>query len=257
MMAMIRRIVLVMAVLGLLVGASGSAQAEEINLILNGGFEESGGSLDHWIHVNQGAGDWYLQSGRVSPDSGYPVPQPPQGSYAAMSDDHVNGSHVLYQPFVVPANISTATLGFDMFIGNRAGAFFTPAPATLDYDIVNPNQQARVDIITSAANPFSVAPNDVLSNLFQTHPGDPLVSSDYALQANDLKSLLQGHEGETLLLRFAETDNRGSFQFGVDDVRLIVTASSVIPEPSTLVMAGGAAVMCLGYYWCGRERAAP
>jgi hypothetical protein len=103
------------------------------------------------------------------------------------------------------------------------GAFFTPN--TLD-DNVNPNQQARVDIITTTANPFSVAPADVLLNVFQTQVGDPLISG-YTMQTTDLSAFLAGHQGQTLRLRFAEVDNQGNFQFGVDRVVL-----SFGPSPS-------------------------
>ena len=53
-------------------------------------------------------------------------------------------------------------LTFDLFIGNRAGAFFTPSPASLDFSTPVLNQQARVDILRVGTGPFSVSSSDVL-----------------------------------------------------------------------------------------------
>jgi hypothetical protein len=204
-----------------------------LNLLRNGGFEEGGGSFAGWTHVNLSGsfGDWYIQSGTVSPVSGFLVPAPPGPTHAAMTDTTGPGSHVLYQDFVVPGDIQTASLSFDRYIGNQAGIFVTPN--TLDYSGAA-NQQARVDIITTTANPFSVAPADVLMNVYQTHVGDPPISG-YTTQTTDLSALLAAHPGETLRLRFAEADNQSYFQFGVDQVALDLASGG--PRPH----GGGAA----------------
>src|ERR1700680_2410932 len=112
------------------------------------------------------------QSGTVSPVNGNPAPAPPEGTKAAMTDAQGPGSHVLYQDFAATAG--GAALSFALFIGNRAGLFATPA--SLDFSTPTLNQQARVDILRNAADPFSVAITDVLLNLYQTKVGDPLVS---------------------------------------------------------------------------------
>jgi len=197
-------------------------------LILNGGFESGFAS---WTRVNQlgSEGNFLLQTGVVSPISGDPVPAPPGGTSAAMTDAFGPGSHVLYQDFVVPAQ--GALLSFSLFIGNRANAFFTPA--SLDFSTPTLNQQARVDILKGGTDPFSVAAADVLLNLYQTHTGDPLVSG-YTPLNFDLTSLFSANVGQTLRLRFAETDNVFTFQFGVDNVSL--ETSPVVPEPSSLLL---------------------
>jgi hypothetical protein len=125
-------------------------------------------------------------------------------------------------------------LSFDRFIGNRDGPFATPS--SLDFNVI-PNQQARVDILVGTpSSEFSVLAADVMANIFQTHTGDPLVSG-YTLQTADLTGLLEGHQGQTLQLRFAEVDNRSQFQFGVDLVSLNI---STVPEPASLALLGGA-----------------
>src|SRR5262249_12807967 len=143
-------------------------------------------------------------------------------------------SHVLYQDFVVPAE--NAALSFSLFVGNRANSFFTPTPASLDFSTPALNQQARVDILRASVDPFSVAASDVLLNLYQTQVGNPLVSGYNALNF-DLSSLFSANVGQTLRLRFAETDNVFTFQFGVDNVSL-ETSPSAIPEPSTFLFLG-------------------
>ena len=50
-----------------------------------------------------------------------------------------------------------------------------------------------------------------------------------------LTAFLQAHEGETLRLRFAEVDNIGNFNMGVDAVNLEVNA---VPEPTSVTLLG-------------------
>ena len=68
------------------------------NLIVNGSFESG---LSGWTTVDQfgSEGTFYVQSGNTAPISGSPVPVPPDGSNAAMSDAFGPGAHVLYQDF--------------------------------------------------------------------------------------------------------------------------------------------------------------
>src|SRR6185295_7915180 len=108
-----------------------------------------------------------------------------------------------------------ATLSFDLFIGNRGPAFYTPN--SLDFATPTLNQQARVDILAGGVDPFSVSAADVLTNLFQTTAGDALVSG-YSHHSSDITALLNSHLNTPLMLRFAETDNVLTFQFGVDNV---------------------------------------
>ena len=223
-----------------LVGASPATAAP---IILNGGFEAGFAS---WTRVDQlgSEGTFHLQSGVLSPENGDPVPAPPGGEYAAMTDAFGPGSHALYQDFVVGA--SSATLQFDLFIGNRWDEFYTADPATvgLDFSTVALNQQARVDILRGSADPFSVAASDVLLNLYQTSPGDASVSG-YNTFTFDLSALFAANPGETLRLRFAETDNVLQFQFGVDNVSL-ETRSVSVPEPASSLVLLGIGLAALG-----------
>lgn len=223
-----------------------SARAQ---LIFNGGFEAS---FTSWTRADQvgSEGTFFIQSGTASPVNGSPVPAPPGGIQAAMSDAQGPGTHVLYQDFVVPSSsFASAQLSFLLFVGNRANAFFTPNPPSLDFSTPALNQQARVDILRGGTDPFSVLASDVLMNVYQTNPGDPLISGYNSINA-DLAALLTANAGNTLRLRFAETDNVFTFQMGVDNVSLI----TAVPEPSSLVLLGLGAVLLLTRYLSNYSR---
>lgn len=209
-------------------GASIAATSSlaDIQLINNGGFESG---LSGWTVANQfgSEGTFSLQSGTLSPVNGLGVQPPSQGIRAAMSDGGGPGSHVLYQDFLIPSGVTQATLSFSLFVNNTADAFTTPS--TLDFATPALNQQARVDITTSTADPFSVASADVLQNVFQTTVGSPLTTGYNVFNIN-VSSLLAARGGQTLRLRFAEVDNVNIFNFGIDDVNLTV------PTPATLLI---------------------
>jgi hypothetical protein len=208
----------------------------QAGLITNPGFESG---FTSWTRADQVGSDgtFALQTGTLSPVNGFAVPAPPGGIRAAMTDAGGPGSHVLYQDFVVPNGgvVGAYLVNFSLFINNNngAGAFFTPA--SLDFATPALNQQARVDIITTSANPFSVAATDVLQNLYQTAPGNPLISGYNNLLA-DVTTVLLAHQGQTLRLRLAEVDNVAPFNLGVDNVDI----NQVVPEPSSWIMTVGA-----------------
>jgi len=181
-------------------------------------------------------GTFFLQTGTASPVNGDPVPAPPGPTTAAMTDAQGSGTHLLLQTFTVAAPVPSASLVFDIFVGNRSDAFRTPN--TLDFSTPTLNQQGRVDIITNAADPFSLAPADVLLNAYRTNVGDPLVSG-YNHIIVDITSVVNSNVGNPLRLRFAEADNVFTFQLGVDNVDIIVGQAGV-PEPSTWLTAAAA-----------------
>ncbi len=223
------------------------AAPSNAQIINNGGFETG---LAGWTTANQVGSDgaFLSQTGTGTPINGFAVPAPPQGVRAAMTDAGAGGSHVLYQDFVVPNAVTSASVGFSLFLNNTADAYFFPA--NLDWAATNQtggqilNQQARVDLVTTSADAFSVAAGDVLLNLFQTNAQTPLVTG-YNPFLIDITALLQAHAGQTLRLRFAETDNINFLNFGVDNVSLIA-----VPEPATCLIALGA----MGAAWAGRRR---
>jgi hypothetical protein len=105
----------------------------------------------------------------------------------------------------------------------------------LDFSTPALNQQARVDILVGSAGAFSLLPADVLMNVFRTNVGDPAVSG-YSHLSFDVTSLLNAHLGQSLTLRFAETDNMLTFQLGVDNVDIDVGSAPAVPEPATWML---------------------
>jgi len=223
-----RKVLTGMAAAALTLTTASAAQAAP--LIVNGSFEAG---FAGWTRVDQlgSEGTFALQTGTTSPVNGTAVPAPPGGVVAAMTDAQGAGTHVLYQDFVVPTGTSGGTLTFDIFVGNRAGTFFTPT--TLDFSTPALNQQARVDVTRASAGAFSLAAADILANVFQTIVGSPAVTG-YSTVTVNLSALLAANAGNTLRLRFAETDNVFTFQFGVDRVSLETT----VPEPATVALLG-------------------
>lgn len=216
-------------------------------LIQNGGFES--GFLS-WSRADQlgSDGTFGVQSGTSSPLNLDPTPTPTEGNNAAMTDSFGPGSHVLYQDFLVSS--TKGFLSFDLFIGNRAGLFDSPPDGSLDFALTSQigantlNQQARVDILKVGADPFSVSSGDVLLNLFATAAGDSPISG-YNSYSFNLDSVFSAYLGQTLRLRFAETDNILPFQFGVDNVSLDTSVS--VPEPGSIALLG----LGLVVFWYG------
>jgi glucose/arabinose dehydrogenase len=236
-MKILARFIVVTMTAAAVLGLAAASVAYALPVIANGGFEAG---FTSWTRADQlgSEGTFLIQSGTLSPVSGNTVPAPPEGTRAAMTDSQGPGSHVLYQDFVATAD--PAALSFALFLGNRAGQFFTPTPATLDFSTPALNQQARVDILKNTADSFSVAASDVLLNIYQTKPGDPPISGYNTITA-DISALLAAHAGETLRLRFAETDNVLTFQLGVDNVRF-----DAIPEPGSIILLGAALALLAG-----------
>ncbi len=169
-----------------------------------------------WTVVQQAgsAGSWCTQVGAAPPQGDCagttaPVAVPPAGAQAAMTNQSFMGSYVLFRCGV----LRTGSIEFNLYVNNHARVFFTPP--TLDYTI-GENQQFRADLVSAAAmaaDPFTVAPGDVLMNLYQTMPGDPLVSG-YAAVNRDASAQV----GEEVCIRFAVTASVFFMNVGVDDV---------------------------------------
>lgn len=196
--------------------------------VINGGFEPS---LSGWTVLNQtgSEGSFQSQTGTTSPVNGITVAAPPQGSRAAMTDGEGPGTHILYQDIFIPLNTGIASITFSYYLKNGAPAWANPGH--LDFSGTAQNQQARVDLMTTSADPFSTAPADILQNLFLTTAATPLTTG-YTTLTVGFNALAQTRSGQTIRLRFAEVDNVFTLNFGVDNVSF---ATEPAPEPSTWV----------------------
>ena len=227
--------------IGLLWGVGTAAIATE--LVANGGFEQNGGANTNtftgWTETDQaaGSGSIFAQTGTSSPPPNViTVPAPPQGTFSAMSSQGGPGSHILYQNITLPTGAS-ARFSATVYVNNQGAAFSTPN--TLDYT-VTPNQQARIDIMSTGSAVTDVGAG-VLLNLYQTKVGDPLVSGYTAISAD-----LTPFAGQTVRLRIAEADTQGFFNFGIDQVS--VDANTPVPTLSDwMLIAMGLIVLILGF----------
>ncbi|MGE3819063.1 MAG: PEP-CTERM sorting domain-containing protein [Isosphaeraceae bacterium] len=231
------------AILALTFSTSGA----RADLVTNGGFEFG---LSGWTREDQlgSEGSFLLQTGVSSPVNGFPVPAPPEGTRAAMTDAQGPGSHVMYQDIVIPVGATLYYLQFKLHVNNQAGVFFVPGTAGLDFATPALNQQARVDLLRQGAGAFSVAAADVVFNAFRTNVGDTFGNNYFdVIRVVDLTGL----GGQTLRLRFAEVDNVAPFNFGVDSVSL-----SAVPEPSPIALSViGAGLVVLTRWRASRKSA--
>lgn len=217
-------------VLFLLYSLHGNALAQD-DPFVNGGFET--GDFTGWTVIQEvgSGGDWFVYSGRTAPFGGSVLP-PPVGNFAAITDQSNPSSQVLYQDIDVPVGFDTAC-SLIVYYENTAGVFFTAS----DLSYTNfPNQQARIDIMDPAADPFDVGAG-VLENLFQTNPGDTS-SLNYTVINFDLSP----YAGTTVRFRAAEVDNQNPFLFSIDDVlcgrRASLTSIPTLGEWGMVAMAG-------------------
>lgn len=184
-------------------------------LISNGGFES--GSFGGWTVVNRGSGDWFVYDDVLTPLSGFAISAPPEGKFAATTDQTGPGSHILYQDVALETGFHHR-LSFTVYYKNRSGQFATPP--TLRHN-GPPNQQYRVDVVRPSARVRSLAAADVLATVFQTNVGDPATMAPTPTSFD-----LTGFAGTTVRIRFAEVDNQGYFAASVDNVEIISTPPS-------------------------------
>ena len=216
-----------------LLGAATPAHSE--SLLLNGNFES--GSMLGWTVADQtgGSGTFSISTpGASVPLSHQPtMSNPSGGSYYAVSDQSGPGAHALIQTFTIGSTPESVTLDFEMFINNWAGAV-SVNPAGLDYT-ATPNEFARVDILSGSAGAFDTG-SGVLGSLYLSSDATtPMNGNVFTPYSYDITSIVSAPG--TYQLRFAEADNQGNFNAGIDNVGIQFAPASV-PEPSTLALVG-------------------
>lgn len=184
--------------------------------IVNRNFET--GDLTGWGVYHAGYdGSWYPYSGTIAPLSGLPIATPPEGTYAATSDQTGPSLQILYQDITVPES-GTYKLHMNLYYHNWAAYFVTPDSLSWNSGA---NQQYRVDLVDPAAPLDSMVPEHILANVFRTKVDDPLVMVPTPVEFD-----LSEFAGRTVRLRFAQLSTEYFFYASVDDVRL-----ELIQEP--------------------------
>ncbi len=186
--------------------------------VVNGNFEA--GTLKGWsVFRATGLGDWYAYNGTDTPISDRqtagPVQPPPQGSYAAVSDE-INPDTVILSQEVALEPGGSHWLGLLTYYDTYK-PFAVPTPDTLSVDESQlggqSNQQFRVDVMRAGAPIESVSPADVLLSVFQARPGAPAKLGPTQLVAD-----LSAFAGQTVSLRIAVAAGEEILNAGVDSV---------------------------------------
>ena len=206
-----------------------AAVATGVELVANGSFEANAGggsaSFSSWTVVRENAttdvaGNFYVQTGVLSPITRLEVVAAPDGAFAAMSDQNGPGRTAIYQDVAVAA-AGPVWLNLRVQILNQVDDFVL-AP-TLDVSPA-PNQQVRVDVMSTGAGLWDVGAG-VLTNVFTTTPGILLPGGYAPLSIN-----LQPFTGQTVRIRIAEVDNLHGLVVGVDQVSVTsVPANTCAP----------------------------
>jgi len=197
--------------------------------VVNGGFETEG---EGWVasSTNPEIGDFFIYEGTRPPfsdESGQrgtaPVPAPPQGKRAAISDQLNASTMFLYQDVVLAPEAKHQLSLQTFYSSNRPLAIPTPETLSTDEEEIGDqvNQQYRIDLVRPEAPLESIAPGDVLRTIFRTTQGDPLSMPPTRITAN-----LSAFAGQTVRIRVAVAAGKEALNAGVDDVSVTSTPLS-------------------------------
>jgi hypothetical protein len=209
--AVLSAAVTVIACCGLLTASAGAAP------VVNGDFES--GNLSGWqVYNSTNNGTWLAYAGDKTPFGEQPFFAPPQGNWAAISDEESPDTAILYQDVALQPyaqNLLTMTL---YYVSHDP--IFVPTPNTLAVSGVAAiqNQQLRVDVVKTTAPIESLVPGDVLATVFANKNGDPATMAPTQFSAD-----LSAFAGQTVRLRIANAVNDNVFNAAVDAVSIAST----------------------------------
>jgi len=218
-------------------------------LITNGDFETE--DFSGWTVRDQGlegTGSFTIEApGTNSTVPGLysrPTPTNDSSNFYAVSDGNQGAPavHVMLQNFTVTDPNQSILLSFQMFVNGWIWSSGSRA------DSATSDLFARVDILSSDADPFSLS-TGVLLNIYNGI--DPASTNAFQQYSQDISSVVA--TSGTYTLRFLVSDNisgpgTGSINQGVDNVHVTVQP---VPEPTTMGFFG---LGLAGLIWKGRKR---
>lgn len=220
--------------------AASTAYATPIELLTNGSFET--GDVSGWTVTDSGSGSIEVTS-ELAPSNGtFATVGASDGSFYAVSSQGGPGTHALTQTFMVPISVTEVIFSFDMFVQTLADLAISPDG--LDEN-GGPNQHARVDLMAFGSDAFDTD-SGVLSNFYIGIDGEP--TQPYTSYMIDITSFVT--PGMSYDIRFAQSDNQGNFNLGVDNVSVLATQN--VASPSSLALIG-LSIAVLG--WSRRKKA--
>ncbi len=198
--------------------------------VVNGDFET--GNLNGWsVHRATESGNWFAYKGTSEPIAkarGKKLAQPPpQGTYAAITDELQAESLILSQDVVLAPGMNHR-LSLLVYY-NSLVPLAVPSPDTLavgDEQLGGQaNQQFRVDVMRAGAPLESLDPADVLRTVFRTEIGGPT-----SLKPTLVTVDLSPYAGQTVKLRIANAAHQELFNAGVDAISIDSTRPGEKPQ---------------------------
>ncbi len=200
----------------------------EAATVVNGNFES--GTLDGWqVHRATGAGNWFAYKGTDAPigskrpTPAAPVQVPPQGRYAATTDEANPDTLILYQDVALEPGVGQQLSLLAYYDSYDPLTVPTPDTLSIDEEVLGgqANQQFRIDVMKPDAPLESLDPADILRTVFATRTGGPRTMAPTRLTAD-----LAPFAGQTVRLRIANSVQEEVFNAGVDAVSISPSSSS-------------------------------
>jgi hypothetical protein len=199
--------------------------------VVNGGFES--GSLNGWhVYRALGDGNWFAYHDTTAPIGGKrgaaPVQPPPDGAFAAVTDEANPDTLILYQDVALEAGQSHQLSLLAYYDSYKPLANPHPDTLSVESDVLGgqANQQFRIDVMKPTAPLESLEPADILATLFHTKPGGPLRMTPTRFTVD-----LSPFAGQTVRLRIAAAMNQEVLNAGVDAVKIASTVPGASPPP--------------------------
>jgi hypothetical protein len=192
------------------------------------------------VHRAVETGNWFAYKGASEPIAEQrqeALPQaPPQGAFAAITDELSSETLILYQDVALPAGKSEKLSLLAYFNSSKSIAVPPSGTLSVDEGVLegNANQQYRIDVMKPEAALESVDPSDILRPVFRTAPRSK------AMPPTRLAADLSAFAGQTVRLRFAVAAHEELLTAGVDDVSISSDPSSSPPRGSDRFSIGKA-----------------
>ncbi len=208
--------------------APGGADAANV---VNGDFES--GTLNGWnVYQANPFGDWFAYRGNETPIGANrkkqsqgrdaPVQFPPQGVFAAVTDEVEPDTLILYQDVALEPGSDYQLRLVAYYDSYKPIAIPTPDTLSVGDEALRlpngdfqENQQFRIDVMKPEAPLESLDPADILRTVFATKPGDRPTMAPKTFTIN-----LGAFAGQTVRLRIATAVTEEVFNAGVDAISI-------------------------------------